>query len=312
MRIVTRKRVVVAGLVAAWAGVFAGIGALSKSTPAGAAAALPFVPWYWSMAVSASDPNAIVLATSNGLYRSADGGKTWASAGPKNLDATSVVGAGSSIYAGGVTGAAPVSPVIRKGSGRVAPDGAGVLALSPDGGKTWQVLHPRGLPSVTVQAMAADTANGTAVYVLLNTGSLYRSTDGARSFELLSSKFGVAPWALAITQNHLSLAGDMDGGPYASANGKAWKPTAFKDPRGGHMVMEYAVQPTDSTRVLMTSVGIVMSTNGGKTWHPSLKSTVMFGPVGWAPSKANTAYAVGFDRSVWRSDDGGKSWTKVA
>jgi hypothetical protein len=37
----------------------------------------------------------------------------------------------------------------------------------------------------------------------------------------------------------------------------------------------------------------------------------MFGPVAWAPSTSDVAYAVGFDRSVWRSADGAKSWTKV-
>ena len=78
------------------------------------------------------------------------------------------------------------------------------------------------------------------------------------------------------------------------------------------MVMEYAVQPTDSTRVLMTAYGVEMSTDSGKTWHVALKSNVMFGPVAWAPTKSDVAYAVGFDRSLWRSDDGGKSWTKVA
>ena len=76
--------------------------------------------------------------------------------------------------------------------------------------------------------------------------------------------------------------------------------------------MEYAVQPTDLTRVLMTSLGVQMSTDGGKTWHVALKSDVMFGPVAWAPTESDVAYAVGFDRSVWRSDDGGKTWTEVS
>jgi photosystem II stability/assembly factor-like uncharacterized protein len=38
----------------------------------------------------------------------------------------------------------------------------------------------------------------------------------------------------------------------------------------------------------------------------------MFGPVAWAPSKTSVAYAIGFDRSLWRSDDKGESWTRVA
>jgi photosystem II stability/assembly factor-like uncharacterized protein len=37
----------------------------------------------------------------------------------------------------------------------------------------------------------------------------------------------------------------------------------------------------------------------------------MFGPVAWAASKPDLAYAVGFDSSLWRTTDGGSSWTEV-
>jgi hypothetical protein len=129
----------------------------------------------------------------------------------------------------------------------------------------------------------------------------------------VSAKLGVAPWALAIMPNGHFVAGDMDSGSHVSSNGKAWQQGPFTDSHGGHMVMEYAVQPTDSTRVLMTSRGVQMSTNGGKTWHFALRSDVMFGTVAWAPNKPSVAYVIGFDdHSLWRSDDGGKRWTKVA
>jgi photosystem II stability/assembly factor-like uncharacterized protein len=122
----------------------------------------------------------------------------------------------------------------------------------------------------------------------------------------------VPPWAFAIMPNGQFVAGDMDRGSHLSANGKTWQQAPFKDAQGGRMVMEYAVQPTDSTHVLMTSRGVQMSTDGGKTWHTSLNSNVMFGPVAWAPAKPGVAYVVGFDRSVWRSDNEGKSWTKIS
>ena len=75
--------------------------------------------------------------------------------------------------------------------------------------------------------------------------------------------------------------------------------------------MEYAVQPGDSKRILMSSDGIMMSDDGGKTWHLAMKSKVMFGPDRVAPSASDTAYAVGFDDSLWRTDDAGKTWKKV-
>jgi photosystem II stability/assembly factor-like uncharacterized protein len=299
--------------VAAFIAAFAAIGAVSKSSPTAAgvtaAAAVPYAPWYWTMAVSPTDPNVVLVGTSNGVYRSSDGAKTWKLTGPQGVNTTSLVQAGNSIFMGGVPGP---NPVIRKGTGRTAPDGVGVLAESTDGGKTFKLLHPNGLPPATVQSLAADPAKSTTLYALLNDGRLYRSTDGARSFELVTTKIGIAPWALAVTQGQHFVGGDMDSGGFASANAKTWQRTPFTDSNGGRMVMEYAVDPANADDVLMTSVGIERSTDGGKTWHLALKSKVMFGPVAWAAKQAKIAYAIGFDRSFWRSDDGGQTWKKVS
>jgi photosystem II stability/assembly factor-like uncharacterized protein len=323
VRLLTRRRVVVAAAIAAFVAVFAAIGAVSRSSPtttvavppatdSDASGTAPSASWYWTMAVSPSDPNVLVLGTSNGLYRSVDGGKRWQQTGPKGIETTSLAQAGGSIFVGGVPAATDASPVVRTHSGRTAPTGHAVLAASGDGGETWQILHPRGLPNVSVQALAVDPAKGGALYALLTTGSLYRSTDGARRFQFVSPRTEKTPWAIAVTQNNHFVAGDMDTGSYLSVNGKAWQHTDFTDPAGGRMVMEYAVEPTDPMRVLMSSYGVEMSTDGGKSWHVALKSSVMFGPVAWAPSASSVAYAIGFDGSVWRSGDSGKTWAKVS
>jgi hypothetical protein len=313
----TRRRLVVLGCVMAVVAVLAILGAVSRSSPSDAASTaastgqkLPFVPWYWTMLVSPSDPNLLLLGTSKGRYRSTDGGTSWSATGPKGIHATSIVQAGNSIVVGGVRTTNP-NPVIRKGAARTAPDGPSIVAASTDDGKTWRELHPRGLPSVTIQALAADPKDDKAVYALLNNGKLYRSTDGAGSFTLVSPSLGIAPWALAVTQDGSFVGGDMDSGSFVSKNAKAWKATPFKDSNGGKMVMEYAVQPGASKKILMSSDGIMVSDDGGKTWRPAMKSTVMFGPIAFAPSAANTAYAIGFDNSLWRTDDAGKTWKKV-
>jgi photosystem II stability/assembly factor-like uncharacterized protein len=184
-----------------------------------------------------------------------------------------------------------------------------MLSVSTNDGTAWDALHPSGLPKNTIQALATDPAG--ALYALLNTGGLYKSTDAAKSFTLVTSKLGISPWALAITKDQQFVSGDMDSGPHTSANAKAWTPTTYTDLAGGKMVMEYAVQPTDTTNVLMTSIGVEMSTDGGKSWHTTLNSKVMFGPVAFAPKSPQIAYAVGFDRSIWRSADGGKTWKQV-
>jgi photosystem II stability/assembly factor-like uncharacterized protein len=320
MRLFTRGRLAVLALVAAFAAAFFAIGAVSRSSPTiaagttlstGSGNAVPFASWYWTMAVSPSDPQILLLATSSGLYRSADGGKKWQPVGPKGVNATSVVQVGDALLMGGVKTPRPGSPVIRKGADRTAPDGAAMLASSKDDGKTWAVLKPRGLPDKTVQAMVVDPAKTDTVYVLLNSGALYRSTDGGRSFAMSSAKLGTPPWSFAITKEQF-VAGNMDTGYSTSANGKKWQKSAYKDSRGDTHVMEFAVWPDDAARVLMTSRGVELSKDGGKTWKVALKSDEMFGPVAWAPGKTSVAYAIGFDRSLWRSDDQGETWARVA
>jgi photosystem II stability/assembly factor-like uncharacterized protein len=299
-----------------------GIGAVSRSTgsdttvSAGTTAtltgaAVPSSLWYWTMAVSPTDPDVLVVGTANGLFRSTDGGKTWKPTGPKNFNATSVVQVGNSLYAGGAHATPTTSPVVKTGATRAATSGAAVFAVSTDGGQTWKAQHPAGLPNAALQAFAVDPANAQNFYAVLTSGKVYRSTDGAKTFKLSSTKIGIPPWAVAIMKGGQFAGGDMDTGPYLSSNGTAWKKTTFTDSRGTKMVMEYAVQPTDTTKVLMTSFGIEISTDSGKTWHTALKSPTMFGPIAYSSSKPDVAYAIGFDSTVWRSDDGGKSWTQV-
>jgi photosystem II stability/assembly factor-like uncharacterized protein len=314
----TRRRLIVLGGIVVFVAALAGVGAISRSTSSTAATSVsvspaksvaPSVSWYWTMAVAPSNPTTLILGTSSGLYRSADAGKTWKPTGPKVFNATSVVDAGSAIFAAGSVTKATSGPVVKTGNRRYASDGSVVFAASVDAGKTWRLLHPVGLPNATVQALTVDPGTN-AVYALSNNGKLYSSTDGAKSFKLVDANIGIPAWALAVTQGGHFVGGDMDAGPHTSSNAKAWQKTAFSDGNGGSMVMEYAVQPKNATQVLMTSNGIVISSDGGRTWKTALKSTTMFGPVAYAPSSPNTAYAVGFDGSLWRSTDGGKSWSQ--
>jgi photosystem II stability/assembly factor-like uncharacterized protein len=277
-----------------------------------AGAAVPKAKWYWSLAVSNSDPNTLLLATSNGLYRSTNAGTTWQPVGPTGVNATSLAEAGNVVLMSGVHLAPGAKPVVIEKRTYLSGRGPGLLAASTDDGQTWHQLHPRGLPNLAIQALAADQAHAQVVYALLRTGALYRSSDSGHSFRLIAPRLGGPPWALAITRANHFLAGDMTTGPYLSTNGKQWSHPAFVDPKGGVMVMEYAVQPTNLKRILMTSYGVLMSTDSGQSWHVALKSKVMFGPVAWAPKASRVAYAVGWDRSLWRSLDGGASWTRVS
>ena len=322
-KLFARRWVVVVTVIAAFLIVLGAVGLVSRSTSSTAAPAvtvapavtptLPAVTWYWTMAVSPTDPNVLALGTSSGVYRSADGGKTWARTGLEGINTTSVVRSGDSFFAAGVHSALAAGPVVTTTKNAVkersAPPGPAVFATSTDGGKTWKTIHPAGLPKVAVQSLSVDPGNSKTIYAITTSGAFYKSSDGAHTFAVVSPKLGIPPWALAVTQGTSFVGGDMDNGSHVSADGKTWTATRFTDGRGTDMVMEYAVAPGDGKRVIMSSVGIELSTDGGKTWSPALKSTVMFGPIAWAAGSSGVAYAAGFDGSFWRTTDDGKTWT---
>jgi Photosynthesis system II assembly factor YCF48 len=286
--------------------------AIAVLSPATAGAAVPKARWYWTMAVSPTSPKVLVLGTNAGLYRSVNAGKSWHATGPTNLNATSLVRAGSTIFAGGVVEPPTGPPTLTVHGRYIVPTGQGVLEASTNGGSSWQQLRPSGLPGLAVQALATDPANPKALYAELKNGALYSSSDDGHSFTLVTPRVGGTPWALAVTQPGHLVAGDMTTGNFLSADATHWLDTGFTDPLKSRMVMEYAVQPSVTSHVLMSSYGVVTSSDGGKTWTSSLDSNVMFGPVAWAATAPAVAYAVGFDGSLWRTNDAGKSWAKVA
>jgi photosystem II stability/assembly factor-like uncharacterized protein len=215
------------------------------------------------------------------------------------------------LAAGSAQPASSEAVLNQQGRFAVAPGKRSFFA-SADDGRTWRELQPAGLPAAAVQALAVDPASPASVIAVVRGGALYRSTDNGRTFRPFAPKVGGTGWAVAVTQGGQLVSGDMTTGSYVSANGKRWQRTGFKDSRGSRMAMEYAVQPGDSSHVLMSAYGVESSSDGGKTWHPVLRSKVMFGPAAWAPSDARRAYAVGFDRSLWTSDDAGTTWKKVS
>lgn len=278
--------------------------------PGAAKSAVPASEWYWSLAVPSPNANVLLLGTGHGLYRSSDGGRHWAATGPAGLDTTSIVERGSTVFAAGVSQAANATPTVVVHGGYFVGKGKPVFEQSTDAGSTWTPLVPRGLPAVAVQALAVDPSDQN-VYAVLRNGAVYRSSDAAHSFRLVTAKIGGTPWALAVTQGSHFIAGNMTTGAYLSPNGTSWQHTAFADLRGSRMVMEYAVQPGDPQHVLMTSYGVLSSTDGGTSWQPSLKSKVMFGPVAFSSSTPTVAYAVGWDHSLWRTTNAGRTWTRV-
>lgn len=257
----------------------------SDEATSGQAAGLPDTPHHHSLLVAADDPRTVVLGTHNGLYQPADGGLTWQETALAGQDAMNLGNA-----EGGLTWTA----------------GHNVLASSTDGGQTWQDVRPDGLPHLDIHGFAVDPRDPQTLWAALAGQGLYRSTDGGESFELITREVGAGVMALAVTRSGRVLAGDMQQGLFVSDDdGKTWRPTLEAG------LMGLAVNPSDPELILATGPGILRSHDGGRNWDQVLPLEEGAGPVAWAPSEPDTAYVVGFDRTLYKSTDGGQTWQPV-
>ena len=275
-----------AAALAAVIGIVA-VQATSSGDDSTSAAGLPVTPDYHSLLVAPVSENTLVLGTHGGLFRSGDGGGTWTKAELDGRDAMNLSKTtGTTICAAG-------------------PD---VLAKSTDNGISWQDVEPAGLPSLDVHGFAADPRDPSRLYAAIAGEGVYRSTDAGRTFSLVSDVVGPGVMALAVLRDGMLLAGDMQRQVLAAStnDGRDWKATAQAS------VMGLAVNPARPRLVLASGPGVLRSTDGGRTWSQALSLDAGAGPVAWSPSNPAIGYVVGLDRSLWRSDDFGATWTVVA
>jgi photosystem II stability/assembly factor-like uncharacterized protein len=248
-------------------------------------AGLPDTPDYHSLLVNPTSSEKLMLGTHAGLYVSSDGGRHWRFAALSGDDAMNL--------------ARPAGPTVWLA-------GHQVFKRSSDGGATWSDVRPAGLPSLDIHGFAVDPRNARILYAAVAGQGLYRSRDGARSFSLVSGQVGGNVMALAVLPNGRILAGDMRQGLLESSNaGASWKQ------RLRAQVMGLAVNPDYPKRLLATGAGIALSDDGGRSWRSVLDLPGGAGPVAWSQSDPRLAYAVGFNRTFYRSGDGGKSWSAV-
>ncbi len=252
---------------------------------AAASAGLPNTPDYHSLLVEPTNSRKLVLGTHAGLYVSSDGGRHWRFDALAGNDAMNLA---------------------RPGGDTIWLAGHEVFKKSSDGGATWRDVRPAGLPSLDIHGFAVDPRNPSTLYAAVAGQGLYRSRDGGRSFSLASDQVGGSVMALAVVPDGRILAGDMRQGLLQSSDGGAsWKQTLRAQ------LMGLAVNPSDPKRLLAAGAGIALSTDGGRSWRSVLDLADGVGPVAWSQSNPKLAYAVAFNRTLYRSGDGGASWQPV-
>ena len=273
----------VVGLIAF--GLMVGRGILGSTSPA-ATIGLPRAHHYHSLLVSPTDPNQLLLGTHEGLYASSDGGRHWTYDALAKSDAMNL--------------ARPTGETVWLA-------GHEVFKKSTDGGADWIDLDPAGLPSLDIHAFAVDPRDAQSLYAAVAAKGLYHSRDGGESFTRLSERVGGTVTGLAVMPDGRILAADYERGLLISADhGATWR-----RPRQPVQVVGLAVNPSNSKLVLGTGAGIEVSNDGGQSWLSALDLEDGAGPVAWSSSDPSRAYVVGFNRTLYRSDDSGRSWRPV-
>ncbi len=251
-----------------------------------------------SIIVDPKDPNVVLVAAEGnlltksamrGVYRSTDGGLTWArtlfvsdSLGvqkiaraydrPNVIFATSIRHWNSPVPASGIFPAPtppapnapptpPIPPTMR-------------LYKSTDEGVTWTEITGGGLPRLTGCEYVAVAQNTDAqrVFVIGNSG-LFRSDDGGTTWrqmdkddERIRNGQGGYNCGVYVNTKNPDIIYTIHTSSYVSTDGGN-SFTGFKGAPGGDDPQQMWLDPTNSDRILLgLDQGAVVTLDGGKTW----------------------------------------------
>jgi photosystem II stability/assembly factor-like uncharacterized protein len=292
-------------------------------------------------ACSATGGNATVL----GAYRSDNGGLTWVSASPGNIQATygwylSVVAVHPTdpdlVFMGGVT----LHRSFNAGASwqTVTPQhvdihalqwtAAGDLICGDDGGMHWTRNNgtswfANNTDLGLVQFYAGLSTHPTnAEYLLGGTqdnGTNIRSTNQKSWNQVLGGDGG---WTQLNPLNPSILFAEFQGtgNLYRSTSGGSgfnWSAQGILTSDRNCFLPPYVMDPLNPNRMLYGTQRVYQSTNGGTVWSPISPDLTGGGSaairtLAYAPSDSNVVYAATNDSRVLRSDDGGQTFTLIA
>jgi photosystem II stability/assembly factor-like uncharacterized protein len=255
-----------------------------------------------------TDPNVVYVAAlghlysenpERGVYKTSDGGKTWAKVLDISVDgrAVGVVDLVMDPSAPDTLYAAAYDKFRRPWTWGIGGPGSGIHK-SVDGGKNWTKLT-QGLPGGILGriGLAVAAKDPKVVYAVIENANKPGMSAGDRYKEILAGQ---------------SSAGMIDGEVYRSDDaGATWaKVSPEKQSVGGYPGYYYGqivVDPNDANVVYVLSVGVLASRDGGKTW----KSPFRFGGDNhalWIDPKDSGHMLLGYDHGLGVTWDGGKNW----
>jgi photosystem II stability/assembly factor-like uncharacterized protein len=214
----------------------------------------------------------------------------------------------------------------------------GGVCISEDGGKTWRPSNTGMPPAATTHILLdpKSSSESRVLYVAAMGHGVYKSTDAGKTWALKNSGIsGSEPFAYRLTLDTAgtlylvvarrsadgSFGNDGDGALFRSHDGaEHWTrialPSGVNGPRG------LSVDATNPKRLYLAawgrnlphqseSGGIYLSEDGGKSWKASWTRDQHVYDVTIDPKHPEVVYAAGYESSIWRSADRGKTWKRI-
>ncbi len=296
-------------------------------------------PDFTAIAVDPLTPTTVYVGRSQGfpagLYKSTNGGATWAAAVTgiagqavfaiaidPTTPSTLYAGTAQSVYKS-VDGAGTWNPV---STGLPAFTAVGALAIDPTapatlyagptsnpvyktttGGTSWAAT---GAGPVSASSIVIDTATP-AVYAV--GGSVYQSTTGGTSWVLAATGLTGTPNVLVIDPSTPATlyAGTSTGVHQTTTGGASWASVSTGLAAGN--VRALAIDPLAVATLFASPspMGVYKTTTSGAAWSAAnvgFTNTVVTG-VRAFPAAGGIAYAVTRDHGVFTTTDGGGTWT---
>lgn len=252
------------------------------------------------LAVSASEPQTQVIAGTRGLWRTTDGGNSWAPHA-QSFNHTGMLG---------------FDRLQGTAEGMLALMPAGLLR-SDDGGDSWRFLPSEGYPSIEeAHAFAANPMNHDEVWLTAD-GDLLKTTDGGRTWanQDVPDPPNVSPIYYTVIGVNSNDPRNVIVADYSARTvhvtttaGSTW---TTHDNMGTFM-SEIAFSPSDGTVYLARRYGgLLRSRNGGVSWsNKSFDDQLETYSVAVHPENSDVVYVVR-NPGVLKSVNGGEDWTVV-
>jgi photosystem II stability/assembly factor-like uncharacterized protein len=247
------------------------------------------------LAIDPADSNRLYLLTGGVVFVSSDGGET-------------VTPVSGEAFGGNV------ETITASGPGVVLAGSEKGVYRSEDAGRGWATAN-LGIREVTVRSLAIDPTDPAVVFAASFRG-IHESRDGGASWIEPVPQSPDAEVVAIDSSDHSTLYAAGEGGVHKSTDGgRTWQNKLIVD-----QIADLVIDPSNPRRLLAAYKSIHQSINGAENWGTLITpeddySASYYPPrlsaIAFAPSNGATVYAAGSGDTgfVYRSDDGGNSWS---